>query len=377
MKSVFRASFLACTLALAAGCSSVDLEPAAHDDSLGPRAQSLQPLSSPTAAYGSEEVDACASVRCAAGTHCEVVATAALCTPDASTNPCAAVLCGPGTTCEVLNGEASCTPLEPESVFCGGFAGIACPGAGSCVDAPGDGCDPANGGADCGGVCACVERVLCIRGFVFDGSPSVCACVPAEPEPDPCALVRCAGGTHCEVVDDAALCAPDEPTNPCAAVLCVTGTTCEVVQGEAVCTPQEPAPEPGPFCGGIAAIECPGSGSCVDAPGDGCDPDNGGADCGGVCVCPIRALCIRGLVFDASPDVCACVADAPEIDACASVRCAAGTHCEVVGEGAICAADEVTSACAAVSCNSGSTCEVVAGEAVCTPNSAPDCHPEE
>jgi hypothetical protein len=38
--------------------------------------------------------------------------------------------------------------------FCGGFAGIACHNANeTCVDDPNDSCDPAHGGADCGGVC--------------------------------------------------------------------------------------------------------------------------------------------------------------------------------------------------------------------------------
>lgn len=38
--------------------------------------------------------------------------------------------------------------------FCGGIAGIAChDDAQSCVDDPSDNCDPAKGGADCGGIC--------------------------------------------------------------------------------------------------------------------------------------------------------------------------------------------------------------------------------
>ena len=38
--------------------------------------------------------------------------------------------------------------------FCGGFAGIACHGANeTCIDDPNDSCDPAHGGADCGGIC--------------------------------------------------------------------------------------------------------------------------------------------------------------------------------------------------------------------------------
>jgi len=38
------------------------------------------------------------------------------------------------------------------------------------------------------------------------------------------------------------------------------------------------------FCGGIAAFPCPENMACVDDPNDSCDPDNGGADCGGICV---------------------------------------------------------------------------------------------
>lgn len=38
--------------------------------------------------------------------------------------------------------------------FCGGIAGITCHDASqSCVDNPNDSCDPAHGGADCGGIC--------------------------------------------------------------------------------------------------------------------------------------------------------------------------------------------------------------------------------
>lgn len=39
-----------------------------------------------------------------------------------------------------------------------------------------------------------------------------------------------------------------------------------------------------PECGGIAGLQCPQGYSCVDDPQDTCDPADGGADCGGVCV---------------------------------------------------------------------------------------------
>ena len=62
-----------------------------------------------------------------------------------------------------------------------------------------------------------------------------------------------------------------------------------------------------------------GSGTCADDPNDGCDPQRGGADCGGLCECNIRALCVQGLVFDPSPGVCACVpADPKECSAAAA-----------------------------------------------------------
>ncbi|HEX5748652.1 MAG TPA: hypothetical protein VFZ09_20600 [Archangium sp.] len=39
----------------------------------------------------------------------------------------------------------------------------------------------------------------------------------------------------------------------------------------------------GDFCGGIAGIPCAEGYACVDDPRDDCDPDRGGADCGGIC----------------------------------------------------------------------------------------------
>lgn len=88
---------------------------------------------------------------------------------DCNVDPCASTDCGPGTRCD----KGTCV------VSCGGLSGAACPGSGKCVDDPTDRCDPAAGGADCPGICTCVETVLCTTTSKFDGSPSVCACVPA------------------------------------------------------------------------------------------------------------------------------------------------------------------------------------------------------
>lgn len=65
----------------------------------------------------------------------------------------------------------------PAKQFCGGIAGIKCPGLGRCVDDPSDSCNPDAGGADCSGMCVCIETVLCVRGTHFDSSPAVCTCV--------------------------------------------------------------------------------------------------------------------------------------------------------------------------------------------------------
>jgi hypothetical protein len=60
------------------------------------------------------------------------------------------------------------------------------------------------------------------------------------------------------------------------------------------------------LCGGIAGIPCPGAARCIDNPRDDCDPKQGGADCSGICVCPVMARCTTGYVWNHSPDVCGC-----------------------------------------------------------------------
>ena len=70
---------------------------------------------------------------------------------------------------------------------------------------------------------------------------------------------------------------------------CAAGTVPEVRQGcyTDVCVTWAEcgAPVVQPmFCGGFAGLPCPDGQMCIDDPSDACDPNNGGADCGGICV---------------------------------------------------------------------------------------------
>jgi hypothetical protein len=48
--------------------------------------------------------------------------------------------------------------------------------------------------------------------------------------------------------------------------------------------PTASAVPPGQPCGGKpGGLSCPEGFTCVDLPGDHCDPKHGGADCGGYC----------------------------------------------------------------------------------------------
>lgn len=113
----------------------------------------------------------------------------------------------------------------------------------------------------------------------------------------------------------------------------------------------------GRFCGGIAAFPCPGNGKCVDNPDDDCDPNNGGADCGGVCTCIENQLCVQGKVWDNSPDVCACV-DAGGVgddNPCVTTLCPQGTRCDLQNGGPVCVSDG-TLACGKNTCGEGQVC---------------------
>lgn len=146
--------------------------------------------------------------------------------------------------------------------------------------------------------------------FAKDDVRTNCSGVPTNP----CAATLCPVGTRCEIAKSnppQAVCIPIE-VDVCATVRCRDGHHCEAQQVQCVRAPCPPvaACVPNattPRCGGFAGTACPGKGSCHDDPSDTCDPNNGGADCGGLCACTVRLGCADGQMFNTSPDVCACV----------------------------------------------------------------------
>ncbi|HLL02082.1 MAG TPA: hypothetical protein VK539_15935 [Myxococcaceae bacterium] len=60
------------------------------------------------------------------------------------------------TSTETSSDPATGSP-SGEGQFCGGFGGIQCPEGLRCVDDPNDSCEPTEGGADCGGICASAD----------------------------------------------------------------------------------------------------------------------------------------------------------------------------------------------------------------------------
>ncbi len=77
--------------------------------------------------------------------------------------------------------QAAFQAQEVEGDFCGGFAGTPCAEGYSCIDDPNDGCDPNQGGADCGGICmkenpeACTGREPGLKYVSRD--PAQCAAI--------------------------------------------------------------------------------------------------------------------------------------------------------------------------------------------------------
>ena len=237
-------------------------------------------------------VDPCATIKCAAGTHCE--STIVMCIKA----PCPPI--------------GACVPDAPK-VTCGGFAGIQCAGAGKCVDDPTDSCDPTKGGADCGGICTCVENVLCVKGATFDSSPKVCACVPSGNMGSGGSSGGGGGGGTGGSGGGGLACGPNKfcPQPPCACLdqnmdgKC--DNTCpsyECVNG--MCVVHTPAPglKEGESCGGLTppgAATCGAGLFCQSQAGSLC----GAADQPGICV-KVPASCPAVPVGPSAQPVCGC-----------------------------------------------------------------------
>jgi hypothetical protein len=93
------------------------------------------------------------------------------------------------------------------------------------------------------------------------------------------------------------------------------------------------------FCGGFGNIACPSGLDCVDDPNDGCDVNNGGADCGGICVEPeecepvlCELFCSAGFKTDANGcEICACADPVGPAETCEGAcgdQSASGCWCD-------------------------------------------------
>ncbi len=116
--------------------------------------------------------------------------------------------------------------------------------------------------------------------------------------------------------------APSSDCNPA----CAAYQHCALVQVQCIKAPCPPLSQcvDNPTCGGIAARPCPGSGQCVDDPRDSCDPNKGGADCGGLCVCVDKVLCVKGKVWDSTQCTCVAAATGPT---CGKTTCPVDQEC--------------------------------------------------
>jgi len=105
-------------------------------------------------------------------------------------------------------------------LFCGGFAGIACPEGYVCVDDPSDGCDPKKGGADCGGVCRHAPPVKCNYGDPKKNWVSK--------DPNQCMVIRfvCAEGQSYFANECGCGCEEQTGGTPCGPTTCGAGQEC-------------------------------------------------------------------------------------------------------------------------------------------------------
>lgn len=110
--------------------------------------------------------------------------------------------------------------------YCGGKGGIVCPAGSICQDNPSDGCDPALGGMDCGGVCVADRRQ--------ERKPNPSACRRHDPSksyvsrsPDQCAATDfvCEKGTQ-QFFNECGCGCEKVVGTPCGNNVCGPGLSC-------------------------------------------------------------------------------------------------------------------------------------------------------
>ena len=149
-----------------------------------------------------------------------------------------------------------------------GTATLATAGARPCSLRPG--VDPCEAGDVCVKMRSNCNRGLDCEGYCRSGPLPPTTLVTSKTRPDvPKPTYQSCGGFRVEPVGcpEGEICI-DDPYRP------GCGMACDI---PGICV--RPV-----FCGGFAGIPCEDGKMCIDMPGDGCDPKNGGADCGGICV---------------------------------------------------------------------------------------------
>lgn len=188
--------------------------------------------------------------------------------------------------------------------MCGGIAGIPCPDGYTCIDNPGDGCDPNAGGADCSGICVPADYNPCAAMLCVEGTTCCpnCGglCVPAD---TPCSDELCQYQQCNEVV-----CGPGE--------YCCNESCSRCVRLGAACTREFCGPEVGEPCGAntcgpdefccneSCGICAPIGGSCTE---EFCEPGAEGVPCGRT-VCPVGQVCCNDSCGICTPPDGVCIA---------------------------------------------------------------------
>ncbi|MDD5055591.1 MAG: hypothetical protein PHZ00_04985 [Candidatus Peribacteraceae bacterium] len=83
----------------------------------------------------------------------------------------------------MLDTPVSLSSSSPQPQFCGGIAAFPCPTGFDCVDDPTDSCDPASGGADCGGICIAATGSTAATDSSSTAATTSSSAAPTPPPP--------------------------------------------------------------------------------------------------------------------------------------------------------------------------------------------------